>query len=338
MFLVLEKVLSIFLLIAVGFVIGRMGILPEGTRNSINAILIKVTAPCMIISSITSKEMNDETLTVTLEILVVSAFFFLFAILLGFLISKYVFKISPCDDIGVYTYSFASLNSGFMGFPVTLALFGQDIFYLMVMQNVLLTVYLYTIGPALLTIGSSKVYNDSKTELENRDCISNVNTKSSAERIKHFLSTFLNPNSVACLLSLIMLFCGLHLPSLIFDSVEILGDATIPISMLAVGLQLSESNLLAIVKDRKLGIFSLTKMLILPALTFLAVNWIPVDTSVKLCAVMASVFPSAVITVPVTAMEGKNAEAASALVAVTTLLSVITIPIFATFLTHFYLA
>lgn len=338
MLLILEKVLSIFLLLATGFAAGKMGFLPDGTRNALNNVLIKITAPCMIISSITSKEMNDGTLKVTFQILIVSAFFFLFAILLGFVLSKYVFRIKPQNDIGVYTYSFASLNSGFMGFPVTLALFGQDIFYLMVMQNVLLTVYLYTIGPALLGIGSSgsnKTHNtnDFETEISSNSssCGNFIN------RIKAFLSTFLNPNSIACVFSLIMLFCGLHLPGFLFDSVEILGDATIPISMLAVGMQLAESDLLEILKDKKIVAFSAVKMLTLPILTFLAVNWLPIYYSVKLCAVMASVFPAAVITVPVTAMENKNAAAASAQVAVTTLMCVATIPIFAAFLTQFYL-
>lgn len=336
MILILEKVLSIFLLLAVGFAAGKMNFLPDGTRNSLNNVLIKITAPCMIVSSITGKDVSDGTVRVTFEILIVSLFFFIFATLLGFLLSKYIFKVSPREDLGVYTYSFASLNSGFMGFPVTLALFGQDIFYLMVMQNVLLIIYLYTAGPMLLRLGS----NADKTDISNTNAPNESRICASAlmGKISHMFSTLCNPNTVACVISIFMLFCGLHLPEFIFESVEILGDATIPISMLAVGMQLAESDLLKNLKNRKLVIFSSVKMLLLPALTFIAVNWLPVDYTVKLCAVLASVFPVAVVTVPVTSMEGKNAEAVSSLVAVTTLMCIITIPIFAAFLTNFYLS
>lgn len=336
MILILEKVLSIFLLLAVGFTAGKMNFLPEGTRNSLNNVLLKITAPCMIISSITDKSINDGTIRLTFEILIVSFFFFIFASLMGFLLSKYIFKIRPREDLGVYTFSFASLNSGFMGFPLTLALFGQDIFYLMVMQNVLLTVYLYTAGPMLLTLGASADSSDNPA----KSCgnASGLSAASLIKKISHVFSSLCNPNTLACVISIFMLFCGLHLPGFLFDSVEILGDATIPISMLAVGMQLSESDLSKNLKNKKLVIFSSVKMLLLPILTFFAVNWLPIDYTVKLCAVLASLFPSAVVTVPVTAMEGKNAAAASSLVAVTTLMCIITIPIFAAFLTDYYLS
>lgn len=318
MILVLEKVLSIFLLIAAGFFVGRIGILPKDALDSLNVVLLKVVAPCLIVSSITSKELTKETFTATIQILATTCIFCLAASIVGLFLSKFIFKIRPVEDIGMYAFAFASLNCGFLGFPVTLALFGQDIFYLMIMENVVTIVYFYACGPILLRIGAENNSKESST-FNWRDLIC-------------------NPNIVASIFSLIMLFCGLHLPDFLFESVETLGDATIPLSMLVVGLQLSESKLVDIIKDRKLVSFAATKMLLLPVLTFLAVNWLPLAVPVKLCAVMASVFPVAVVVAPITAMEGKNGASASALVVISTLISIATIPIFAAFLTHYYVS
>lgn len=320
MFLVLGKVISIFLLIAVGFVVGRLGVLPTGSREVLNAVLLKVVAPCLIIASITSKELTDDTFTITVQIMLITAIFCILASALGFFLAKKIFKIRPLDDIGLYAFAFASLNCGFLGFPVTLALFGQDIFYLMVMENVMTIVYFYVCGPLLLNMTSAKS--------------SEVSKKKSFD----WKSIVCNPNLVASVFSIIMLFSGLHLPDMLFESVDTLGDATIPLSMLIVGIQLSESNLMSILKDRKLLGFSLTKMLMLPLLTFLSVNWLPLSSSVKICAIMASVFPVAVVVAPISDMEGKNASAASALIVLTTFISIATIPIFASGITHFYLA
>lgn len=324
MVLVINKVLAIFLLIAAGYFVGKIKVLPAGADKTLNILLIQIITPCMILSSITSKELTDDTFTATIQTLVGAALFFILAGIVGFLFSKYILRIRPDSEVGVWAYSFGSVNTGFMGFPVTLALFGQDIFYLIVMHNVVLTVYLYSAGPSMIKIGEKHSETASVFSEQNR--------------LKAFFKSFANPNAVASLIALIMLFCGLHLPTTLFESVKTLGDATIPLSMLLVGIQLSESDLLSIIKNGKILAFSLVKMLLLPVLVFLCVNWLPLSAYVKTALIFAAVFPSAVATAPVCAMEGKGSLTAAKLIAITTLLSVGTIPLFATLLTQFYLS
>lgn len=324
MVLVINKVLAIFLLIAAGYFVGKIKVLPAGADKTLNILLIQIITPCMILSSITSKELTDDTFTATIQTLVGAALFFVLSGIVGFLFSKYILRIRPVSEVGVWAYSFGSVNTGFMGFPVTLALFGQDIFYLIVMHNVVLTVYLYSAGPSMIKIGEKHSETASVSSEQNR--------------LKAFFKSFANPNAVASLIALIMLFCGLHLPTTLFESVKTLGDATIPLSMLLVGIQLSESDLLSIIKNGKILAFSLVKMLLLPVLVFLCVNWLPLSAYVKTALIFAAVFPSAVATAPVCAMEGKGSLTAAKLIAITTLLSVGTIPLFATLLTQFYLS
>ena len=324
MVLVINKVLAIFLLIAAGYFVGKIKVLPAGADKTLNILLIQIITPCMILSSITSKELTDDTFTATIQTLVGAALFFVLAGIVGFLFSKYILRIRPDSEVGVWAFSFGSVNTGFMGFPGTLALFGQDIFYLIVMHNVVLTVYLYSAGPSMIKIGEKHSETASASSEQNR--------------LKAFFKSFANPNAVASLIALIMLFCGLHLPTTLFESVKTLGDATIPLSMLLVGIQLSESDLLSIIKNGKILAFSLVKMLLLPVLVFLCVNWLPLSAYVKTALIFAAVFPSAVATAPVCAMEGKGSLTAAKLIAITTLLSVGTIPLFATLLTQFYLS
>lgn len=342
--LIVGKVLAIFLLMAAGFGVGRLKVLPEGSNATLNVLLIKVITPCMILSSITSKELTDDTLSMTLQTFAGSVVFFVIAGVLGYFFAKHLLRVSPSSNIGVYTFAFASINTGFMGFPVTLALFGQDIFYLMVMQNVILTVYLYSAGPLMLRLGceSGEVLPAETSETSGTSdtvgAVETAGTAGSGSALKSFFKSFWNPNAVSSVISLAMLFAGLHLPKLIFEPVQTLGDATIPLSMLLVGIQLSESNVAELIKNGKILAFSLGKMILLPVLTFFAVNWLPLAVSVKICLIFAAVFPVAVVVAPVTAMENKNSLAAAELIAITTLLSVGTIPLFATLLTQFYLS
>ena len=259
--LVFGKILSIFMIIAVGFAANKADIMPMAANKYLVGLLIRVTCPCMIVASITSNELREDTLSLSLQTLIGAVIFFTVSALVGWFICAKIVKVLPRENIGVYTYSFGSINSGFIGFPITLALFGSSILYLMVIHNVLLSLYLYTFGIMLVNIGASGRKLD----------------------FKGFLNSFKNINSIAAAISIIMLFMGLKLPTVIFDCVDMIGDATTPLSMLIVGMQLGDCDFREVLKNRKLLGISLLKMLLLPVLTFLMVNWLPFDVSVKVC-------------------------------------------------------
>lgn len=312
--LVFGKILSIFMIIAVGFAANKADIMPMAANKYLVGLLIRVTCPCMIVASITSNELREDTLSLSLQTLIGAVIFFTVSALVGWFICAKIVKVLPRENIGVYTYSFGSINSGFIGFPITLALFGSSILYLMVIHNVLLSLYLYTFGIMLVNIGASGRKLD----------------------FKGFLNSFKNINSIAAGVSIIMLFMGLKLPTVIFDCVDMIGDATTPLSMLIVGMQLGDCDFREVLKNRKLLGISLLKMLLLPVLTFLLVNWLPLDVSVKVCLVFAASFPVAVAVVPVTSEQNRDSLIAAEMVAITTLFSLAVIPAVATFLLGYY--
>ena len=312
--LVFGKILSIFMIIAVGFTANKADIMPMAANKYLVGLLIRVTCPCMIVASITSNELREDTLSLSLQTLIGAVIFFTVSALVGWFICAKIVKVLPRENIGVYTYSFGSINSGFIGFPITLALFGSSILYLMVIHNVLLSLYLYTFGIMLVNIGASGRKLD----------------------FKGFLNSFKNINSIAAGVSIIMLFMGLKLPTVIFDCVDMIGDATTPLSMLIVGMQLGDCDFGEVLKNRKLLGISLLKMLLLPVLTFLLVNWLPLDVSVKVCLVFAASFPVAVAVVPVTSEQNRDSLIAAEMVAITTLFSLAVIPAVATFLLGYY--
>ena len=314
MSLILGKILSIFLIIGIGFAANKAGIMPMSSNKYLVGLLIKVTCPCMIISSITSNELHDDTLSLSLQTLFGAAVFFVIYAILGWIVSAKLVKVDPAENIGVYTFSFGSVNSGFIGFPITLALFGSGLLYLMVIQNVVLDLYRYTFGIRLVNIGTSGGKPD----------------------FKGFVNSFKNINTIASVVSIVMLFMGLKLPSIIFDCVDMIGGATTPLSMLIVGMQLGDCDFRELIKNRKLIGISFIKMLLLPVLTFLMVNWLPFAADVKICLIFAAAFPSAVVTVAIASEQNRDSIIAAEMVAITTLLSIAVIPAAAAFLMWYY--
>lgn len=314
MITVISKVFSIFLIMAVGFVLYRKNVFPVAATKYFVDLLLLVTTPCMILTSITSREFDASMAVSTAQTLILTCGFFAVSAFIGWILFKTVFKKTPKQDIGVYIFGFASVNNGFMGFPVTQAIFGGDIFYLMVLHNIILSLYLYGAGPLILSMHH---------EGAKMDFVSL--TKKMA-----------NPSIIFSILGIIMLFCGLQLPDMIFDTVDTIGQITVPLSMLLVGMQLGDADLKHIFSNITLVLMSLIKMLALPLVTFLLVNWLPIAETVKICLIFGASFPTAVVTSAIAVIENKNSTLSAECIAVATLISLVTIPVVALFLNGYY--
>lgn len=315
MIVIVEKIISIFLITAVGFLANRKGILPDQSNRYLVDLLMMITTPCMIIASITSTEMQDDTASITLQMLLFAALWFSVSFLLSWLVCVKLLRIRPEEDAGVYMGSISTINNGFMGFPITLALFGSDILFLMVMFQTMLMIYLYSA------------------------CILQVNyglSSSSGASLKGTLKALKNPSTIASAVSILLLLAGIQLPEVLFNTVDTIGSATVPLSMIVVGIQLGSSDLKEVLRNRKLVSSSVIKMLFWPVLTFLAVNWLPISVNIKIALIFGSAFPTAVAVVPVSSMENRNSVLAAEMVAFTTLLSVITLPVTAMLMMSYY--
>ena len=196
------------------------------------------------------------------------------------------------------------------------AVFGELVFYYLVIQNIANNLYLFVMSLA---------------QLHHRE--SEKSSKSLSEKLKPLV----NPTSVATIVSLIMLFAGIHLPEYAMDIVTTLGDITIPLSMILVGVQLGGADFKKLIADKALLITSVMKLIAVPALALLILTPMPVDPVVKLTVLLGMCFPSAVIGVAVAAQENKNPKLMAEAVAITTLLSLITLPVWIMIITRLYL-
>ena len=136
---------------------------------------------------------------------------------------------------------------------------------------------------------------------------------------------------------LVMLVLGVRPPAIIDDIVQMLSDATIPISMILVGMQLGSSDFHHLL-NRKNVTTTVIAMAIIPVITFLVVNPMPfLSAGVKLTLVFMSVLPTAVMVVPIAEQYNKNSLCLAEIVSLSTLVSIVTIPLAAAFLMSYYL-
>lgn len=312
MLTVFLKIAAIFAMTAIGFIASKTGVLPAESKKYLSNLLLFITSPCMIIGSMTSQTLDAHTFELMIQIVAGSFVFFIAAMGISFLIVK----LMRCDrdDAGVLMVIITAVNTGFMGFPVTKAIFGNTYFFLMVIQNIVLNIYLYSMMVYQMNYGFRK-----------------------KEGIRGMLMPMMNMCTYALIAGLVFMLLKVRLPDILADFINTIGDATIPVSMIVVGVQLSESSIRKMLTNKRLITASLCNVILIPVLTFLAVNWLPLAPESKLILIFAAAFPCAVVSTAIALKENRNAALMAEGVAMTTLLSMGTLPVAAILLMQLYL-
>lgn len=310
--IILYEILVIFAFIGIGFLAYKVNCLTEESVQHLTKLMINVTGPCMLITSITENEVSETLFHAAVQMLIGTAVFFIVGIFIASLFLK-LLKV-PEEDFGVYNMLITTQNSGFMGFPLSQGIFGSQGLFFMVLSNLVMNIYMYTLGILQIHMGSKK------TE----------------QNWKNALKSLLNPCSVASVVGLLLLMMQFDIPAFVNDIMKPLGDATIPVSMVVLGVQLGSSRIREILKNRRLIGITAISLLIWPLLTFLAVNWLPLYLYVKVIMIYAAALPGMVMLVALAEQEGKNAQAAAEGVAMTTLFSMLTLPIITLLMKIYY--
>lgn len=309
--IIIYEILVIFAFVGIGFFAYKVKFLTDDSVQHLTKLMINVTGPCMLLTSITENQFSEELARAAVQILIGTAVFFVAGIFVASLFLKVVGI--PKEDAGVYNMLITTQNSGFMGFPLAQGIFGNEGLFFMVLSNLVMNIYMYTVGLLQINIGTSRKKKSWKSSVK----------------------SLFNPCSVTSAAGIILLLLHIDFPVFIKDVITPLGDATIPISMIVLGVQLGMSRLREIIRNKKLIWIAGISLIIWPFLTFLALNWLPLYRFVKVIMVFAAALPGMVMLVALAEQEGKNTQAAAEGVALTTLFSMLTLPVI-TFLLKFY--
>ena len=100
MLTIFSKVLVIFLMMAVGYLAQKKTILPEGADDIMNAYVMKLACPCLIISSMATSELRRSAIVDTLQVAAGTVIFFIVTLLIAWLFLKAI-HYTPKEDWGM---------------------------------------------------------------------------------------------------------------------------------------------------------------------------------------------------------------------------------------------
>lgn len=297
-FSVFNQVLIIFLLMGVGFLSGKLGFIHETTSKDMTQILCYIVSPCIIITAFQQKFTSKRAIALIAAFICVAGTF-----LLSIVISKFVFnKKAVHDDAHRNALQFGSVysNSGFIGIPLLNALLGTEgVFYG--------TPYIMCYNIFCWTHGVT-VYNK------------NAKPKS----LSNILS---NPNIIAIAVGIIFFLFSIKIPSLISTSMSYVSNLNTPLSMIIIGDNIAHIKFNKILTDKWIWPGILIRNLTIPLITLLALKFIGVDKLVLLSSVIMAACPVGGFTVLFAKMENTDTDFATKLMTISTLISIITIPL-----------
>ena len=310
---VLSSIIPIVFLIVLGFILHEKKFLTKGLDRNLTFLVMNVALPASVFLSV----VNNLTVK-TLEELAKPLAIGLLAFAANYIISYVLMRLVrvPRGRRGVFLNTIVNANTIFIGMPLNQALFGTEAVSYFLVYYVLNTLSTWTIGSVLIA-------RDSRTE--------------QASGGKMNLKQILSPPILGLLAAIPVLLLGIHLPKPITGSLSYLGTLVTPLSLLYIGIVLSEAGLKSVRFDKDtivalLGKFVLSPCLMAAALLLAGSFGIALPSLLKNTMIVQAAVPALTV-LPILAGDADgDVEYATNVVVTSTILFVIVIPIVMTFL------
>jgi len=293
---ILQTQLMMFIIIAIGYVLTKKGKLSAKTRADITDLVLYVVLPCNIFGSF-HKGISPEILRQCGIVLIISTGMQVIYLLLN----KFMYiRFSPERRV-VAQYATIVNNSGFMGLPVIDAVFGETGLLYGSIVLIPLRVFMWTSGLSLFT--SAGLRYKAKA-LATHPCI------------------------WAVILGFVYILVPFELPEFLTYTINVIGNSTTALSMLIVGSILSGVDPRGML-DKDCFYYSFFRLIAIPAFFFGVLVLLRVDPLVTGVSVLSSAMPAATLSVMLSEKYGQDAAFASKMLFVSTVLSLVTLPVIA---------
>ena len=301
---VFQTMLKLFLLLILGFVLFKCHIFDEYTNKKISALIVNVASPMLIISSIAGVEGSNKSIV----FLMIGAGILMYIgfIILGKIINR-IFPF-PKKDWPVYECMVVFANTGFMGYPVLLDVFGQEAVFYASLIHMAFNFFVYTYAIMCLTKG-----DDSEFKLN--------------------FKQLLTPGIILIFVGIFIYLFDIQLPSVLMDTINSVGSLTAPLSMMMIGSSLAVYPIKDSFTDWRSYVFAFVRLMIVPFVTMIMCRLLHIDAYYANITIITNAMPVGSMVLMLATQYNANVKIVTRNIVVSTLLSVITIPIvFATML------
>ena len=297
-----QQVIVLFLLIGCGFVAVKTGVLKQEGKQTLSNLLLYLVVPAMIVHSY-MMEFSEEILHNLLAAFGMSVL----AILIGTAITLLLTARRKDRRAPIFRFACVFSNAAYMGFPLISALFGAEGLLYASAYVTVFNILLWTMGYGMVS-GSS-------------------NPKEVARSLLH------TPVLYAMVVGLAVYLLQIPVPDLIAQPIDLLSGMNTPLSMLITGMLIAAGDLKSIVCDQHIWKLAALRMVLIPAVCVTVFALLGFHGMSAQVVLLLECCPAAAITSVFAVQFGHEERFAAGSVVLTTLLSIVTLPLCALILT-----
>lgn len=290
--ILITQTLIMFILMIIGLIFSKSGLLTANGSKDIANILLYIVIPCVIIRSYITQFTYEK-----LYGLLLSAILAVFSFAVSIVVSFLAFGTrKPIDNFGT-----TFCNAGFIGIPLVTAVFGNDAAFYIASFASMLNLLQWTYGIVIIT-GKRNMINIKKI--------------------------IINPVTISLIIGLIMFFTGVKLPEIINSTLSFLASMNTPVAMIVLGYYLSCVKIKDLFFNAELYIPTIIRLTLIPVLTLAILYLLPFGHGqTGMITLISASTPIGTSTAIFAQKFGQDYQKAVCMVCLSTILSIITIPL-----------
>ncbi len=293
-----QQVIILYLIVAVGFIADRLHIFGQDTAKRSNDLLFYVITPVVMVQSFMSMDFDVKTA----KSLLIAFLCMTGTLTVGILLAIPFFNKKGDKNATVFKYAVSYGNMGYMALPLCNAILGSEGVFYCSAGVVAFNILSFTHGIWCINKGESE-------------------TKFELKRL------ILNPGVISVMIGLPLFIFDIELPQVVNTAMTHIGNLNTPLAMLFLGTYIANTDLKNMFKEKNNYLVILLKTIVLPLVMFGIFKVFGISGALLTACMISASVPSANNTVMFSAKYGKDTGVASKIVAMCSLVSVLTMPI-----------
>ncbi len=294
-----NQVVVMFLLLAAGMILYKIKMITEEGNRQLTGVVLYVVAPLLILDTYSMEYDAAITKNMLLGFLLSAV-----SIVLAIAVSNILRMKGKKGSISTERFTVIFTNCGFMGIPLAEAVFGSIGVVYCTTYLTMFNLFVWTYGLALMRGKSAE-------------------KKTFAARLKPFIT----PTMFCIALGLLIYFLRIPLPSQLKSAIGYIASMNTPLAMIVSGVYIAKSDIFGALRRGRVYAVSAVKCILVPLVTLVLLAPLPFDEELKTTILILSACPSAANGMLFANRFGGDETAASNAFTLTTLASVVCIPL-----------
>ena len=292
----LEVMVTLFIIVVLGYALCKLGYMGDKFDQKLSAIVIDITCPALILSSVMGTTLPDRTLI--LPLLGVGFLTYFILLIFGFLVPRLIS--SDRSEQGMIGFALMFANVGFIGYPIVSSIFGPHAIFYAALLNMPNTFFIFTAGVMLI-----------KGEYS----IKSLNPK-----------LLFSPAMLAAFAAALIVALDIHTPDLIARPVTMVGGITVPAALMIIGSSMARLPLREIIGSGKVYAASLVRLAVVPLSLYFLFKACGVSEVINDINTVVIAMPVASFGTMFCMKYGRNPALITEITFITTVASILTIP------------